>query len=208
MQVGNITNTNDLYQKGSIVQSKAESSFEVSAAMEKLDCETEGEFLGITMIPEEGQSMVYGMRAMLPKESTASNPIVQVVSNLEGKYEVYNIEINKIDPENATRMEMFALCSYEDKFGEGTGSTFGSFHTFRVYEELASQNGCTKQIKEYDSSWEQFQNEKVNWVELCNQVCNSLKNSKDTEILDLFVKGKRLQEMYSKYSKDTEDIIK
>lgn len=74
--------------------------------------------------------------------------------------EVFDIEIKKIDPKNASRMEMFALCCYEDKYGTGTGSTFGSFHTFRMYEETAIQNGYLNRENDQMSALEQFRNEK------------------------------------------------
>ena len=118
------------------------------------------------MLPEEGKHNIYGMRAKLSSQSTIDNPIVQVISNFDGKKEVFDIEIKKIDPKNASRMEMFALCCYEDKYGTGTGSTFGSFHTFRMYEETAIQNGYLNRGNDQMSALEQFRNEKENWINL------------------------------------------
>lgn len=79
---------------------------EVTGAVSIAEKEDEGEFLGLTMIPEEGQSVTYGMRAMLSENSTPANPIVQVVSNLGGEKKIYNVEVNKVDPDNATQLEM------------------------------------------------------------------------------------------------------
>lgn len=89
---------------------------------------------------------------------------------------------------------------YEDKYGIDTGSTFGSFHTFKMYEETAKQNGCIKQTDEGISAWEQFRNEKVNWVSTCESVLNILQTFKDPKVLDLFSKGKKLLNVYSKYT--------
>ena len=69
-------------------------------------------------------------------------------------------------------MEMFALCCYEDKYGTGTGSTFGSFHTFRMYEETAIQNGYLNRGNDQMSALEQFRNEKENWINLTEFVLN------------------------------------
>ncbi len=97
------------------------------------ETEDEGEFLGLTMVPEKGQAVTYGMRAMLSGKSTPDNPIVQVVSNLGGEKVIYNVEVNKVNPNNATMLEMFALLSYTDKMGITDGGTFGSHQQLEVY---------------------------------------------------------------------------
>lgn len=170
----------------------------LSSAVTKSE-EEQGEFLGLTMLPEEGKLQVYGMRAMLSDKSTPNKPIVQIVSNLDGKKEVFDIDISNVDPENASRMEMFALCSYADKYGSGTGSTFGSFQTFKIYEETAKQNGYINQVDESVSAWDQFRNEKVDWIKINEDVLNILKSFKDPKIMDLFCKGQKLSNLYSKY---------
>lgn len=201
MQVNNITSPHINYQSKKIEKQVSDIYLnEFSGAVAKNEeGESEGKFLGLTMLPEEGKSVVYGMRAMLSDKSTPNKPIVQVISNLDGKKEVFDVDISKIDPQNASRIEMFALCSYEDKYGIGTGSTFGSFHTFRMYEETAKQNGCIKQINEGVSAWEQFRNEKVNWVSTCEFVLDILQTFKEPNVIDLFLKGKKLLNVYSKY---------
>lgn len=88
---------------------------EQNGAVSIAETEDDGEVLGLTMVPEEGQTVTYGMRAMLSDKSTPDNPIVQVVSNLGGKKVIYNVEVNKVNPNNATQLEMFALLSYTDK---------------------------------------------------------------------------------------------
>lgn len=80
------------------------------------------------------------MTAPFFESSTPDKAIVQVMSNLNGEKEIFHLYINQIDPERVSRMEIFALCSYADKCGDGTASIFGSFHTFKVYEETAKQN--------------------------------------------------------------------
>ena len=202
MQINNITSSHTYYQSKKIAAQVSDVySNEFSDAVTKnKEGEGKGEFLGFTMLPEEGKSVVYGMRAMLSEGSAPNKPIVQVISNLDGKKEVFDVDISKIDPQNASRIEMFALCSYEDKYGTGTGSTFGSFQTFRIYEETAKQNGCIKQIDEGVSAWEQFRNEKVNWVSTCESVLDILQIFKDPKVMDLFSKGNKLINIFSKYT--------
>lgn len=128
-------------------------------AVSPADCEEEGEFLGITMIPEEGKSVTYGMRAVLPRQADPDHPVVQVISNLGGKKEIYNVEINKVDPQNATQLEMFALLSYTDKRGITDGGTFGSYQQMKTYAMNASQNGYCGNL----SGGNVFIYEKFNW---------------------------------------------
>lgn len=191
MQISNVLSSHNIYQPDRKKQLGSQMGEFSNAVTKSEKGESEGEFLGLTMLPEEGKTMVYGMRAMLSKESTADKPIVQVISNLDGNKEVFDIDINSIDPENASRMEMFALCSYADKYGMGTGSTFGSFQTFRIYEEEAKQNGCMRQIDMGISTWEQFRTEKINWVKVNEDVLNILKTYNDPKVMDLFAKGKK-----------------
>lgn len=153
------------------------------------ECEEEGEFLGLTMIPEEGQSVTYGMRAMLPENSTPVNPIVQVVSNLGGEKKIYNVEINKVDPNNATQLEMFALLSYMDKKGITDGDSFGSFHQLKVYGSNASMKGYCEDL----SGGTVFINEKFEWPVIIEKMMKDYfeaeiyKQSEDCQaLLDFF----------------------
>lgn len=197
MQIGTVSNTNTIYKASNTVHPFASVQDGFSAAVTKSETEDQGgEFLGLTMLPQEGQEVVYGMRAMLSERSTAEKPIVQVISNENGERQVYDVDLTQVDPEHATRLEMFALCSYADKYSEGTGDTFGSFHTLRMYEENARQNGCTPTVQEYTDTWEQFRTEKVNWKSMCASVMEILQKVNDPSILNLFSEGKKLQELF------------
>lgn len=162
---------------------------EFTGAVTIAECEEEGEFLGLTMIPEEGQSVTYGMRAMLPENSTPVNPIVQVVSNLGGEKKIYNVEINKVDPNNATQLEMFALLSYMDKKGITDGASFGSFHQLKVYGSNASMKGYCEDL----SGGTVFINEKFEWPVIMEKMMKDYfeaeiyKQSEDCQaLLDFF----------------------
>ena len=84
------------------------------------------------------------------------------------------------------------------KYGTGTGSTFGSFHTFRMYEEAAIQNGYLNRENDQMSALEQFRNEKENWINLTEFVLNVFKLSPDIKALDMYFKGTKLFNFYGK----------
>ncbi len=130
------------------------------------ETEDEGEFLGLTMVPEEGQFVTYGMRAMLSDRSTSDNPIVQVVSNLGGKKVIYNVEVNKVNPLNATQLEMFALLSYTDKMDITDGGTFGSHQQLEVYGQNASSIGFCNSLSGADT----FLHERFNWASIMEKM--------------------------------------
>lgn len=124
------------------------------------ESEDGGKLLGLTMVPEEGQSITYGMRAMLSDKSTPDNPIVQVISNLGGKKVIYNVEVNKVKPNNATQLEMFALLSYADHMGITDGGTFGSHQQLEIYGGNAGSIGYCNSLSGEDA----FLNEKFDWI--------------------------------------------
>ena len=154
--------------------------------------ETGGVALGFTMVPEEGKQVVYGMSARLSEKSTKDNPIVQIRSNLNGENKVYSVEINKINPQHASQMEMFALCSYADYAGEGTGSTFGSYHTLRMMQDTTETSGVTPTVRDGESAVDNFMNAKKDWVQICKQACDLLKDVSEISVTNLFMQGKRL----------------
>ncbi len=160
-QINNLTgNTEPVYAKQTGAVSIAET-------------EDEGEFLGLTMVPEEGQSVTYGMRAMLSEKSTPDNPIVQVVSNLGGKKVIYNVEVNKVNPNNATQLEMFALLSYTDKMGITDGGTFGSHQQLEVYGGNASSIGYCGSLSGEDV----FLNGRFDWTAIMEKMVQVYKDA-------------------------------
>ncbi len=134
----------------------------------------DGEFLGLTMVPEEGQLITYGMTAILPYKSEADNPIVQVVSNLGGEKVIYNVEVNKVNPNNATQLEMFALLSYTDKMRITDGGTFGSHQQLEVYGGNASSIGYCGSLSGEDV----FLNERFDWTSIMEKMVQVYKDAK------------------------------
>lgn len=162
------------------------------------ECEEEGEFLGLTMVPEEGQTVTYGMRAMLPESSTPANPVVQVVSNLGGEKVIYNVEINKVDPDNATQLEMFALLSYTDEKGMSDGGTFGSFQQLKVYSQNASLKGYCGDL----SGGDIFINDTFEWSSILDQM---MKDYFNAEIYKQSEDCRKLIDVLGKLSKAFEE---
>ncbi len=148
-------------------------SMEQTGAVSIAESEDEGEFLGLTMVPEEGQSVTYGMRAMLSDKSTPDNPIVQVVSNLGGKKVIYNVEVNKVNPNHATQLEMFALLSYTDKKGITDGGSFGSHQQLEVYGRNASRIGYCGSLSGADV----LLNEKFDWTSIMEKMVQVYKDA-------------------------------
>ena len=144
-----------------------------TGAVSIAETEDGGEFLGLTMVPEEGQSVTYGMRAMLSEKSTPDNPIVQVVSNLGGKKVIYNVEVNKVNPNNATQLEMFALLSYTDKMGITDGGTFGSHQQLEVYGGNASRIGYCGSLSGADV----FLNKRFDWTSIMEKMVQVYKDA-------------------------------
>ena len=200
MQVGSVSGVDYRYQAAAKRQVSHTDAY--SGAVTAAAAEREGTFLGSAAVPQEGQSAVYGLRAVLLGRSTFEKPIVQVISNLNGKKEVFDIDISQVDPKNATRMEMFALCSFadSDSAGPGTRSPFRSFKILEICEETAKQGGSMGQADASESKWEQFKTEKLDWIERTEHVCDIANTSTDPKALDLFSKGKKLQGMFEKYS--------
>lgn len=168
-----------------------------TGAVSIAETEDDGEFMGLTMVPEEGQSVTYGMRAMLSEKSTPDNPIVQVVSNLGGKKVIYNVEVNKVSPNNATQLEMFALLSYTDKMGITDGGTFGSHQQLEVYGGNASSIGYCGSLSGADV----FLNERFDWISIMEKMVQVYK---DAGIENQAEDCKALFDFFSTYTEKNE----
>jgi len=164
----------------------------MSAASTLVENQAKGDALSITMVEKPGTNISYGVVATYAKKSTSQNPIINVTTNYDAKTISYNIKVNEVDPNHASRLEMFALCAYADDVGTGDKSTFGTYQTLRTYQEMAQYNGNISSDSEGDTL-EQFKNEKSNWSNMGRQVmdllykCNDLAQyNKGISIMDLF----------------------
>ena len=73
------------------------------------------------------------VEAVIPPESTSEDPVVQVRFNGDdGKYHVYNIHVNDVNPNSASDMEMFAYLSYQDHIGNKTPGAFNNWAAYQI----------------------------------------------------------------------------
>jgi hypothetical protein len=168
----------------------------MSAASQKVEKQEAGDVLGLTMIKEPGTNCFWGMKAKYAEDSTLDNPVIYVETNYGGKTVSYNVNISEVDPENASQLEMFALCSYADDTGIGDNSTFGTYNTLRSYMEMADHNGYLDSPIEELSTLEQFKKLKIHWADLSKKVMDLLYRSND---LIQYKKGLNIMDLFSKY---------
>lgn len=161
----------------------------ISNAVTIVEEEGKGEFLGIAMVPEDSGTVTYGMSAKLLESSTSDNPIVQVVSKLGGEKVVYNVEVNKVDPGNATQLEMFALLSYTDEMGITDGGALGSYQKLKVYGSNASQKGYCNDLSGKDV----FVNETFNWNDVMQKM---MQDYYDAKIMGQYENCKELVDFF------------
>lgn len=114
-----------------------------------------GKNIGVMTIGSQGYIARYA------DSSTDADPVVKV-----GEYEVH---VNKVDPKNATEIEMFALTSYMDDKGLTDNTGMKSFNKMRAYSKQAEYNGFVDGIADSDNAWSMSRN----WISI-------LENAKDS----------------------------
>ena len=98
-----------------------------------------GKRIGITTVGDRGYIAMYA------DSSTEQDPIVKV-----GDYEV---RVKDVDPNNATKMEMFALMSYMDDKGLTNNQGMKSFNKMTAYATQAEYNGYCRGISDENAAW-------------------------------------------------------
>lgn len=121
------------------------------------------------------------LEARYADNSTTDNPVMEVrISRESGETQIFQVNINDIDPRNASQMEMFALCSHADAQGisdEGLGKT-----SYMKYLECAGQSGMEA------SNTDDFVNKKQDWTQMKNSISSTSemdKNSPEDKWLEL-----------------------
>lgn len=130
--------------------------------MKKETSETKGKVLGMGFLHDKNSSISYGMTAKYAEDYSEDNPVIQVNVTKPNGREEYRININEVNPRNASEIEMFALCNYADAKGIGTGGTFGSWQTLNYYRDNAAHNGYFEMTNSTDS----FQSVKQDWMKM------------------------------------------
>lgn len=121
-----------------------------------------GQRLGIATFGDRGYIAMYS------DSSTKENPIVKV-----GKYEV---KINEVDPNNATRLEMFALLSYMDKNGLTNNHGMSSYSKMMAYSSQAEANGVCSGLDDVSFAF----SKKRDWISILNNAKDTFLNIKET----------------------------
>ena len=98
-----------------------------------------GKRIGLTAVGNVGYIAMYA------DSSTEQDPIVKV-----GDYEV---RVKDVDPNNATKMEVFALMSYMDDKGLTNNTGMKSFNKMTAYSSQAEYNGYCSGIYDENAAW-------------------------------------------------------
>ncbi|MBQ6887827.1 MAG: hypothetical protein IJN54_09980 [Lachnospiraceae bacterium] len=98
-----------------------------------------GKRIGITTVGNRGYIAMYA------DSSTEQDPIVKV-----GDYEV---RVKDVNPNNATKMEMFALMSYMDDIGLTNNQGMKSFNKMTAYSSQTEYNGYCSGISDENAAW-------------------------------------------------------
>ncbi len=114
-----------------------------------------GKNIGVMTIGNRGYIARYA------DSSTDADPVIKV-----GDHEVH---VNRVDPKNATEIEMFALTSYMDDKGLTDNTGMKSFNKMRAYSKQAEYNGFIDGIADSDNAWSMSRN----WISI-------LENAKDS----------------------------
>ena len=98
-----------------------------------------GKRIGLTAVGNMGYIAMYA------DSSTEQDPIVKV-----GDYEV---RVKDVNPNHATKMEMFALMSYMDDKGLTNNMGMKSFNKMTAYSSQAEYNGYCSGIYDENAAW-------------------------------------------------------
>lgn len=149
--------------------------------------------LSMTMIPDGGD-ITYGMTAKYAEHSTDADPVIQVSSNYGGKTVIYNVNINEVNPQNASQLEMFALCAYSDDKGISQRGTFGSYQRMKVFGQNAEMNGYCSGL----SGYRNFLDTKFNWMNIVSRMMNDYLQA---GIYRQYRQGTQLMGMFNYFAK-------
>ena len=150
--------------------------------------------LGMGFLHNENNTVHYGMCAMYAEEYSEENPVIKVTVTKPNGREEYHININEVNPRNASEIEMFALCNYADAKGLGTGGTFGSWQTLNYYRDNASHNGYFELTNGTDS----FQSVKQDWMKMVQLM---MKDYMEAGLFKQSLDGKGLLGIFERYAR-------
>ena len=121
-----------------------------------------GEKIGVTAVGNKGYIAMYA------DSSTEQDPVVKV-----GDYEV---RVKDVNPNNATKMEMFALMSYLDDQGLTNNQGMKSFNKMTAYAPQAEYNGYCSGLSDENAAW----TEEKDWIAILGNAKESFYNIPQT----------------------------
>lgn len=94
--------------------------------------------------------------AIYANSSTAENPVIEVrMRDKDGVEKTVKVNVNQVDPTNATQLEMFTLLIHQDKQGNAGGTLMQSYNDL-IYRAQNSTNGDMRAKNMQDfMSWRQ-----------------------------------------------------
>ena len=117
-----------------------------------------------------------GLSAKLLPGTDSKSTLVQVTT---ARGESVTLDVDQIDPRNASAIEMFAFCQYADYMETGSQDPWGSWHALKNFATDADD------VLQYDSFQEATES-KRDWTKALMQHSNlGFKNTKTGEILDV-----------------------
>lgn len=185
--------TSYAYRRTTSVREEFYSGVSSATQMAEDEGENSGKVIGLTMIPYGDTDVRYGMKAQYAAESTPDHPVIQVTSNYGGKQAVYKVDVNEVDPRNASQLEMFALLSYSDDQGISDGGSFGSYQRMKNYADNAQMNGYW----EGNEDWDSFANAKHDWIAIMNKMTDDYSQA---GVYSQYLKGQELVSTLSRFS--------
>lgn len=136
--------------------------------------------IGMSSIPVGNMS--YVMTASEVFKPGSDEAIVRV--HVGGKD--IDVNINEVDPKNASAVEMFAYCQYADAHDTGTGYTFGSYSVLRGVTDPLGKTEYT--------SLDEAISKKSNWNDAISESKASFTKEQTCETFDSSVLLKMLEE--------------
>ncbi|MBD5529845.1 MAG: hypothetical protein HDR02_15810 [Lachnospiraceae bacterium] len=168
-----VNNVNPIYNMNEY-KSKGVADKEIFDTAKNTASDADERLLGIGFLKDPNSNMHYGMRAEYAENFSVDNPVITVkIQKGCGVVEEYNVDIRNVKPQNATEIEMFALCNYADANGNGTGGTFGSWQTLNYYRDNAAHNGYF----EMTNTMEHFKNIKQDWTLMVSAMIGDYMNA-------------------------------
>ena len=131
------------------------------------------------------------LEARYADESTTENPVVEVrILDEAGNPTLYKVNINDIDPDNATQLEMFALCAHAEKQGiSGLDKNGVSYLSLMEYARTGGyEAGNVTDFTEKKQDWLKIVDEAGDKADNTNNITDRWTQILE-DLLDNFVKN-------------------